>query len=220
MRARKQKRPGISSRASPVYADRRASCGSESRARSLSLGAPIEPLLGKDRGKVVDVQAVAHACGVLGRDRDDFAVAVIVARDRVAKLSDAFDLPSETREPHDLVAVLRFSSVSVVHKFSFAFRLLVILNQRSWIREASGQTHGPGALERSAASRPTGRPQRRRRPPRSPRPPLARQERLWPRLQQRGPRIARPSSREPASGLPPQGCGGPPPASRSSSSRT
>ncbi len=83
-------------------------------AGSLTCGSFVESLLCEDRSEVIDMDAVAHA-GVLVRrlDDGDVAVAVIVAWDRAVQHAKGFDFA--TVEANDLVAVLRFSSVSVVH---------------------------------------------------------------------------------------------------------
>ena len=62
------------------------------------------------------MQTVNHA-GVVGRRLDwcDVSIAVVVSRNRTMEHAEGHDL--STIELHNLVAVLRFSSVSVVHKW-------------------------------------------------------------------------------------------------------
>ena len=83
---------------------------------SLTGGAFIETLFREDRGEVIDVDAVAHAGAALLDWRGDTAVAVVVTRRGVVQDSERDDLRGTTAgQLDDLVAVLCFSSVSVVH---------------------------------------------------------------------------------------------------------
>lgn len=97
------------------------------RGFSFSLGALIETFLGEDRRQVVDVDAVDHADVFLSRLHDgDIAVAVVVSGSCAVEHAEGFDVSAI--QPYDLVSVLCFASVSVVHIFLVGFGYLRRLN--------------------------------------------------------------------------------------------
>jgi hypothetical protein len=82
--------------------------------------APIQPFFFQELCEVVNVDAVAQARIFFGRlNNSDATVAVIVSRYSAIKQAEGFDF-AFSGEFHDFVAVLGFSSVSVMHvNFSF-----------------------------------------------------------------------------------------------------
>jgi hypothetical protein len=85
------------------------------RSGSLAVRPLVQALLSQDRRKIIDVDAVAHAGVFLCvLHNGDVTVAVVIAGGRAVKHSESFDFAAIQSD--DLVAVLRFSSVSVVHE--------------------------------------------------------------------------------------------------------
>jgi hypothetical protein len=77
----------------------------------------FEPLFRQYFSNVIDVEAVAHAGIFLRRLHDgDVAVAIVVAWSRAVQDAEGFDFAFAI-ESDDLIAILCFSSVSVVHFF-------------------------------------------------------------------------------------------------------
>jgi hypothetical protein len=82
--------------------------------KSLTDRAFIEALLGEKGLEVIDVEAVSHTCARSSVLNDcDVSVAIIVAGSRAVQDSECVDFTSVQADDH--VAVLCFSSVSVVH---------------------------------------------------------------------------------------------------------
>jgi hypothetical protein len=84
-------------------------------------GTFIESFFRQDRGEVIDMQAVAHASACMLRQRCYIPVAIIVSRHRIMENAQMGNLPAFGAELNDRVAVLGFSSVSVVHDILFSF---------------------------------------------------------------------------------------------------
>jgi hypothetical protein len=81
-----------------------------------SHGPFVEALFFEDLGEVIDVQAIAHARTRYGcADRCNAAVAVVVASHGVVQHANSYDFAPVESKADNLVAVLRFASVSVVH---------------------------------------------------------------------------------------------------------
>src|SRR5688572_27407583 len=86
----------------------------------LSGGPLVETLFCQQCGQVVQVQAVAHARSNdrPTDDRRDAPVAVVVSGNRIEQDADGIDNDRTTSvagQRHNLVAVLRLASISVVH---------------------------------------------------------------------------------------------------------
>ena len=81
---------------------------------SLSGRSLVESLLCEQRRNVIDVETVAHAGSCLrGLHHGNVAVAVIVVRCRAVQDAERIDFAAVLGD--DLVSVLCFSAVSVVH---------------------------------------------------------------------------------------------------------
>jgi hypothetical protein len=103
-------------------------CGLAVRVVLLPGRAFIETLIREDFREVIDVQAVAQAGADVSSDRGDLAVAIVVAGSRAMQHADGFDLASVQLD--DFVAILCFSSVSVVHDL-FCFWFVVPTMRRA-----------------------------------------------------------------------------------------
>lgn len=78
----------------------------------------IEAIFGQHGGDIIHMQAVTHAgIIVVGLNRRDIAVAIVVARRRAMKHAEGDHFPAF--ELDDLVAILGLSAISVMH-FSFS----------------------------------------------------------------------------------------------------
>lgn len=92
------------------------------RSRGLfSGGTFIQSLFGQYCREVINVQAVAHARSRVLWQRRDRSVAIVIAGRGIVQDSEMCDLSAFGCELDNLVAVLCFSAVSIVHGFLSLF---------------------------------------------------------------------------------------------------
>lgn len=84
------------------------------RTGSLANRTLIKTLIGKNRRKVINVETITHTGqGLRGLVNGDTAIAIVVTRRRAVEHAKGFYFA--TVEAYDLIAVLCFSAISVVH---------------------------------------------------------------------------------------------------------
>jgi hypothetical protein len=108
----------------------------------------VQARIGDEFGEVVHVDAVAHARVFIGSLNDsNIAIAVVIARNRAMQNPKRFNFAAA--QANNLVAILRFSSVSIVH-ICFLF---IGRNCPNWFQVFGDSADTPTGRYTSFASR-------------------------------------------------------------------